>query len=65
AFLGILAALCDTGENAFILAMLSNPLGFPDKWAMIQSIFALIKWILLLVCILWIIIAFVVFYIKK
>ena len=65
AFLGLLAALCDTGENAFILAMLSNPLGFPDVWAIIHSIFALIKWILLLVCILWIIIALVILYIKR
>jgi len=65
AFLGVLAAFCDACENAFIIAMLSDPFGFPDIWAIIHSIFALIKWILLPICITWIVIAFIFSYIKK
>jgi len=53
AILGPTAAILDGCENAFILAMLSNPSGFPDIWATIHSIFALIKWIILVSVILW------------
>jgi hypothetical protein len=53
---GVIAACCDAIENIFILAMLTNPLGFPDYWAITHSVFALIKWILLLIVILWIMI---------
>ena len=63
--LGFLAACCDAGENAFILAMLSEPFSFPDILAIIHSFFALIKWILLPICILWILIAFIVSFMKK
>jgi len=56
-FFGVIAALCDGIENIFILTMLMEPLSFPNIWAISHSIFALIKWILLFISILWIIIA--------
>jgi hypothetical protein len=49
----ILAACCDAIENGFILAMLTDPVGFPDYWAIFHSVFALIKWILLFTIIIW------------
>jgi len=57
AILGIVAACCDATENAFILMMLSDPTGFPDIWAIIHSCFALVKFILLFICIAWAVIA--------
>lgn len=65
AFLGVIAACCDAIENGFIHAMLIDPLNFPDIWAILHSIFALIKWILLPFCILWIVMAFILIKIKK
>jgi hypothetical protein len=56
AFLGVLASCCDGIENVFILAMLTNPTGFPNYWAVSHSVFALIKWILLFVVISFVII---------
>lgn len=53
---GIIAATCDGIENLFILLMLIDPLTFPNVWAFIHSIFALIKWILLFISIIWLII---------
>ncbi len=55
AILGIIAALCDMVENIFILKMLATEPNwdFPDIWAIVHSSFALIKWILLAVSILW------------
>lgn len=53
---GVIVAFCDGIENIFILAMLTDPLSFPDFWAITHSIFALIKWILLFLVIFWIII---------
>lgn len=47
AIFGVIAAVCDGIENIFILAMLANPIGFPNTWTVIHSMFALIKWILL------------------
>ncbi|MHA1885906.1 MAG: hypothetical protein ACW96S_12685, partial [Promethearchaeota archaeon] len=47
------AACCDAIENGFILAMLTDPVGFPDYWAIFHSVFALIKWILLFTIIIW------------
>ncbi len=44
---GIVAACCDAIENAFILLMLTDPLGFPDIWAIAHSCFALVKFILM------------------
>jgi len=40
--------------------MLTDPLGFPDIWAIIHSCFALLKYIFLLSCIGWAISATVV-----
>ena len=57
ALFGIVAPSCDAVENAFILLTMTNPLGFPDIWAVIHSIFALFKWIFLLSAIIWAIIA--------
>lgn len=46
--LAIIAALCDAFENMFILITLMNPLGFPAWQAVLHSVFAVIKWGLLL-----------------
>ncbi|NHI93313.1 MAG: hypothetical protein EAX96_12515 [Candidatus Lokiarchaeota archaeon] len=54
---GIIAPSCDAVENAFILLTITDPLGFPDIWAVIHSVFALIKWILLILAIVWAFIA--------
>jgi len=53
AIMGPIAACLDAIENAFILAMLTDPLGFPDIWAITHSCFALVKYIFLLSCIGW------------
>jgi hypothetical protein len=53
AICGVIAACCDGIENIFILAMLSDPAGFPNSWAISHSVFALIKWLLLFVGIAW------------
>jgi hypothetical protein len=50
---GGIAACCDGIENIFILAMLTDSIGFPNSWAISHSVFALIKWILLFVVITW------------
>lgn len=63
--LGILAALLDAVENAFILAMLTDPSGFPDILAIMHSTFALIKWIILFLSIIWAVLAVIVRIIKK
>ncbi|TFG23083.1 MAG: hypothetical protein EU529_08570 [Promethearchaeota archaeon] len=63
--LGIFAACCDAIENAFILAMLTDPSGFPDIWAITHSCFALVKYILLFTCIGWAIVAAITLLIKK
>jgi len=46
---GVIAAVCDGIENVFILAMLTDPIGFPNTWTIIHSVFALIKWIILFI----------------
>lgn len=65
AIIGILAACCDAIENAFILAMLTDPSGFPDGWAITHSCFALVKYILLFACIGWVIVVAITLLIKK
>ncbi len=65
AVMGVLAAICDGIENAFILAMLTDPSGFPDIWAIIHSSFALVKYILLFSSIIWAISAAFALLIKK
>lgn len=52
---GVIAACCDAIENIFILTMLTDPTGFPNYLAITHSVFALIKWILLFIVILWIV----------
>ena len=47
--LALIAPLCDAIENIFILLMLTNPLGFPDIWAITHSFFALIKFIIMFI----------------
>jgi len=42
---GITAAFCDGIENIFILMMASNPVNFPNWWAIGHSCFALAKFI--------------------
>ncbi|MHA1300867.1 MAG: hypothetical protein ACTSO9_15725 [Candidatus Helarchaeota archaeon] len=53
AILGIIAACFDAVENAFILLTLTNPLFFPDWWAVAHSICALPKWIIIISSIIW------------
>ncbi|MFX1395271.1 MAG: hypothetical protein ACFFAH_17150, partial [Promethearchaeota archaeon] len=65
AIIGVIAACCDAIENVFILLMLTDPTGFPDIWAIIHSCFALIKWLLLFICIGWAIVAAITLLIKK
>jgi len=65
AVLGILAAFCDGIENIFILLIANDPIGFPDMWAISHSVFALIKYILMLIAISWLIIAGVVRIIRR
>ena len=47
--LALIAPLCDAIENVFILLMLTDPLGFPDIWALTHSFFALIKFIIMFI----------------
>jgi hypothetical protein len=42
---GITAACCDGIENIFLLMMASNPVNFPNWWAIGHSCFALAKFI--------------------
>jgi len=42
---GITAACCDGVENIFLLMMASNPVNFPNWWAIGHSCFALAKFI--------------------
>jgi hypothetical protein len=56
---GIFAAIFDAIENAFILMTLTDPLNFPDWWAVAHSCFALAKWILLYGAIIWYILAII------
>jgi hypothetical protein len=65
AIFGVIAALYDAFENIFILAMLSDPIVFPDYWAITHSVFALIKWILLFTSIAWILILWLYSIIQK
>ncbi|MFW9827722.1 MAG: hypothetical protein ACFFEY_09025 [Candidatus Thorarchaeota archaeon] len=65
AICGAIAACCDGIENVFILAMLSDPTGFPNYWALLHSVFALIKWILLFTGIAWVLIIGIFSLIRK
>ena len=56
AIFGIIAAICDGIENIFILGMLMDPLTFPNILAILHSVFALIKWIIIFISIPWIIV---------
>jgi hypothetical protein len=64
AIFGIIAASCDGIENIFIFLMASDPSGFPNSWAVVHSIFALIKYILLIIAISWILIAVAAYFFK-
>ncbi|HMF33765.1 MAG TPA: hypothetical protein VKK79_20235 [Candidatus Lokiarchaeia archaeon] len=48
AIFGVVAALFDAMENMFIFLTLSDPLGFPDWYAVGQSSVSVMKWFLLL-----------------
>jgi len=65
ALLGILAALFDASENFFILITLTDPSGFPNIIAIIHSFFALFKYICFIIVLGYIIIATIVWLIKK
>jgi hypothetical protein len=45
--MGIVAMVCDMFENTYIFLMAQNPLGFPNIYAIIHSLFASIKFALL------------------
>ena len=51
---GILAACCDAIEDVFILLMVSNPIGFPDIYAVIHSCFASVKFAILGIFLIWV-----------
>ncbi len=57
--LAIFAPLCDAIENIFILLMLTDPLGFPDIWAITHSCFALIKYMIMFIGFGWLGIALI------
>ncbi|MFX0058901.1 MAG: hypothetical protein ACFE85_00795 [Candidatus Hodarchaeota archaeon] len=57
--LAIIAPSCDAIENVFILLMLSDPLGFPDGWAITHSYFALVKYIVMFIGFGWIFVTIV------
>lgn len=57
-YFGIFAALCDAVENIFILFMASNPLEFPNILGPIHSIFALLKFICIILIGLYVTIGF-------
>jgi len=65
AILGIAAAGLDAVENMFILLMLTDPSGFLAMWALANSTFALIKWILLFIAIGWALVAVILKILKK
>jgi hypothetical protein len=56
AILGVGSALLDVVENAFFLLSIEDPTGFPDWWAVALSSFSIVKWVLVLIAILWVII---------
>ena len=65
ALFGLISAICDGIENIFILLMLTDPLGFPNIWAIIHSCFALVKFILIGIVYIWIISAVILRLIKR
>ncbi len=62
---GITAPAFDVVENAFILLTLTDPINFPDIWAVLQSSFSIVKWIMIVIALMWAIIASVVLLVKK
>lgn len=65
AILGIASALFDALENVFILLMLMDPSGFPNVFAIIHSIFALMKFMSFIIILGYMIIASIALIIKK
>ena len=65
AIFGVISACCDATENVFILLMLTDPQGFPDAWAITHSYFALVKFTLMGLIIIWIILAALTLLIRK
>ncbi|MFX0086820.1 MAG: hypothetical protein ACFFAU_14200 [Candidatus Hodarchaeota archaeon] len=57
--IGVLITICDAIENAFLLSMTTNPVGFPSWLAIAHSTFALFKFILMYLIIGWLILSFV------
>ncbi|MFX0016499.1 MAG: hypothetical protein ACFFB2_15865 [Promethearchaeota archaeon] len=58
-WIGVLSAICDAVENVFLLSMTANPVGFPNWLAIAHSTFALLKFILMNLTIVWLILFFV------
>jgi hypothetical protein len=63
--MGVTAMICDMIENVFILLMAQNPLGFPNWYAIIHSIFASIKFALLGGALLGVIILILLIFYKR
>ena len=55
--LAIGSAVSDAIENIFVLLTLASPFTFPPIYAILMSTFALIKWVLLFVVLVYVIIA--------
>ena len=66
AIFGVVAGLCDIIENFFILLMSSDPMGFPNFYAILHSFFASIKFTLLgfSICLILISLLLIIFTIK-
>jgi len=62
---GIIAAICDAIEDAFIIAMAKNPVHFPDSYAIAHSYLASIKFALLGLAIVMVLVFSVIKVIKK
>jgi hypothetical protein len=65
ALIGLLGALLDASENICILITLTEPSTFLDIIAIIHSIFALLKYLCLILAISWALIAGIYYLLKK
>ena len=59
-FAGVVAGCCDAIENGFIVLMINNPGEFPNIYAIIHSYFALTKFFLLGISIIWIVVSMMI-----
>jgi len=62
---GIAAPLFDVGENAFILMTLTDPVNFQDILAVLMSGFSVVKWVMIVIALVWAIVAGIILLVKK